>query len=125
MTTKRTHRALIATTAALLTVGLSACNGMRNPDDFPTDGPTMTATSNPAEVSASDFGHSWNLEVDRGTVACEMNGDGDPTLTFTAPDGTVYALNAVGDNRELPDISEIANGSIGTLRTFAFTVCDA
>lgn len=126
MTTTSTRRVLGTMTAALLAIGLTACNGIMNPDDFPTDGrPTMTATSNPAEVEASDFGHSWNLNVDHGTIACETNSDGDPVLTFTAPDDTTYALNSVDDNSQLPDIGEIADGSIGTLRTFAFSVCDA
>lgn len=125
MTSTSTRPVLGTVTAALLTIGLTACNGIMNPEDFPTDGPTMTASSNPAEVEASDFGHSWNLDVDHGTVACEINSDGDPVLTFTAPDGTTYALNSVDDNRQLPDIAEITDGSIGTLRTFAFSVCDA
>lgn len=106
-------------------LSLTACNGMRHPEDFPEDGPTMTATSNPQDVDAADFGHSWNLDVDHGSVACKNNDEGDPVVTFTDPDGTTYALNSVEDNDDLPDISEISNGSIGTLRTFAFTVCDA
>ncbi|MFD1718544.1 hypothetical protein ACFSE6_11910 [Georgenia deserti] len=111
--------------AALLALGLAGCNGMMNSEDFPEDGPTRTATSNPQDVSADDFGHSWNLDVDRGTVSCEKNGKGDPVLRFTAPDGTEYALNSVDENAELPPIGDISDGSIGTLRTFAFTVCDA
>jgi hypothetical protein len=31
----------------------------------------------------------------------------------------------VDENADLPPIGDISNGSIGTLRTFAFTVCDA
>lgn len=110
-----------------LTAGglLAGCNGMRHPEDFPTDGPTATATANPQEVSADDFGHSWALDTDHGTVSCRSGQDGDPVLRFTAPDGTAYALNEVDGNNGLPDISEIADGSVGTLRTFAFTVCDA
>lgn len=111
--------------AALLGLGLAGCNGMMNPEDFPVDGPTRTATSNPQDVTADDFGHSWNLDVDRGSVSCEENGKGDPVLRFTAPDGTEYALNSVDENAELAPIGDIADGSIGTLRTFAFTVCDA
>ena len=76
-------------------------------------------------MEAEDFGHSWDLEVDHGTVSCTMNGSDDPVLTFTAPDDTVYALNAVDENRELPEIDDIADSSIGTLRAFAFSVCDA
>jgi hypothetical protein len=104
---------------------LAGCNGVRHPEDFPTDGPTVTATANPQEVSADDFGHSWALDTDHGTVSCRSGQDGDPVLRFTAPDGTAYALNEVDGNNGLPDISEIADGSVGTLRTFAFTVCEA
>jgi len=123
---RRTGRIAAAACALILgTIGLAGCNGIQHPEDFPVDGPTLKATSNPAEVSKDDFRHSWNLTVDHGTVACEHNSDGDPVLTFTEPDGTVYALNAVDQNKDLPDIGEISDGSIGTLRTFAFTVCDA
>lgn len=80
-----THRTIIRTStvagaAALLVLGLAGCNGIMHPEDFPVDGPTTTATSNPQEVNADDFGHSWNLEVDHGTVSCEENGKGDPVL---------------------------------------------
>ena len=128
MTTPRTRTirtAVIAGAASLLTIGLAGCNGMQHPEDFPTDGPKVTATSNPAEVGKDDFGHSWTLDVDHGTVTCEKNGKGDPVLRFTAPDGTEYALNSVDENADLPPIGDITDGSIGTLRTFAFTVCDA
>ncbi|MEU4387901.1 hypothetical protein [Promicromonospora sp. NPDC023805] len=117
--------ALAAGALVLGTAGLAGCNGLQHPEDFPVDGPKATVTSNPAEVSKDDLGHSWNLTVDHGTVACEHNKDGDPVLTLTAPDGTVYALNAVDENKDLPDIEEISDGSIGTLRTVAFTACDA
>ncbi|PHP52634.1 superoxide dismutase [Actinomyces ruminis] len=99
--------------------------GITHPEDYPVDGPTFKATSNPAEVHAEDFGHSWNLNVDSGVVGCEFDEDGDPALTFTSPDGTVYALNAVEANDGLPEIGDIAGGSVGYLRTFAFTVCEA
>jgi hypothetical protein len=111
--------------AGLLALGLAGCNGIQHPEDFPLNGPTPAATSNPQEVSANDLGHSWNLEVDHGTISCEENSKGDPVLRFTAPDGTDYALNSVDENSELPPIDDISDGSIGTLRTFAFTVCDA
>ena len=117
--------ALAVGTVLTLAVSLAGCNGMRHPEDFPEDGPTRTATSNPEEVEASDFGHSWNLEVDRGSVSCESQANGDPVLRFTAPDGTTYALNSVDGTSGLPSIDEISDGSIGTLRTFAFGVCDA
>ena len=111
----RRRRASATAAAGLLALGLSACNGLRHPEDFPTDGPSLKATSNPAQVKASDFGHAWNLKVDHGTVTCKMNSKGDPALTFTAPDA----------NKGLPDIEKISTGSVGVLRSFAFTVCDA
>src|SRR5690625_6747885 len=94
---RRTVRIAAPSCALILgTIGLAGCNGIQHPEDFPVDGPTLKATSNPAEVSKDDFRHSWNLTVDHGTVACEHNSDGDPVLTFTEPDGTVYALNEIG-----------------------------
>ncbi|RLP07708.1 superoxide dismutase [Propionibacterium australiense] len=107
----------------MLVTAASGC-GAFHAEDYPTDGPSRTATSNPQEVTAEQFGHSWPFAVEHGTVGCEVNDDGDPVLTFTAPDGTRYALNSVQGNRELPDASEIASGSIGPIRSFAFSVCD-
>ncbi|SPF68348.1 Prokaryotic membrane lipoprotein lipid attachment site profile [Propionibacterium ruminifibrarum] len=123
MMTKTIGTILTGAAAALLVAATSGCGALHS-EDYPTDGPSRTATSNPQEVTAEQFGHSWALDVDRGTVGCERNADGDPVLTFTSPDGTRYALNRVEGNRDLPDVSEIANGSIGPLRSFAFSVCD-
>ena len=129
MTFSTSHRriwiAFAGSTIAGLALALSGCNGVLHPEDFPEDGPIMTAISNPQDVNSHDFGHAWGLDVDYGTVACTLNNNGDPVLTFTAPDGTSYALNSVDDNAHLPNIDKITDGSIGTLRTFAFTVCDA
>lgn len=113
-----------AALGGLLAMGLTGCNGMLHPEDFPTDGSAPSAQSNPSEVTTADFGHSWNLTVNHGSVACESERDGDPALRFTAPDGTVYSLNDVDANSELPDIERIADGAVGPLRTYAFTVCD-
>lgn len=122
---KKIRHIQVAAVLALFTFCLTGCNGLLNPDDFPKDGPAFTATSNPQEVTAEDFGHSWSLEVDSGTVSCEKNAKGDPVLRFSAPDGTEYALNSVDENADLPDVEEISKkGSIGTLRAFAFTVCE-
>ena len=117
-------RGVLASASLLATACLAGC-GAFHQKDFPTDGPSLKATSNPAQVKASDFGHAWNLKVDHGTVTCKMNGKGDPALTFTAPNGTVYAINYVDANKGLPDIEKISTGSVGVLRSFAFTVCDA
>ncbi len=107
-----------------LILALTGC-GSFHPEDYPLDGPTLTATENPQEVTAEQFGHSWPLTVDHGQVGCDLNAAGDPVLTFTDPDGTVYALNALEENAGNADIGDIATGSVGPLRTFAFTVCDA
>lgn len=105
--------------------GVLGCMHMRS-QQYPASGPTfsVTLTSNPAPVTAADFGHTWTLNVDRGTIGCTKDADGDPTLFFTAPDGTEYALNGVTGNKDRPDIEDIANGSVGPLRSFAFGVCD-
>lgn len=125
MNQTRSRRLLIPATltAGALALTLAGC-GAFHPEDYPLDGPALTATDNPQEVTADQFGHSWPLAVDQGWVGCELNGNGDPVLTFTDPDGTVYALNALEENRGNTDIGDIATGSIGPLRTFAFAVCD-
>ena len=103
---------------------LTGC-GAFHPQDYPLDGPTASATANPHYVTAEQFGHSWPLTVASGTVSCELSEDGDPVLTFTDPDGVVYALNALPDNAVNEDINQILDGSIGPLRSFALTVCNA
>lgn len=124
MKRKRRIALYIAGLTVLSTAALTGC-GALNPDQYPVDGPTATATANPQEVTDEEFGHSWPFTVDHGTLSCEMNDSGDPLLAFTAPDGTTYALNAVDGSEELEDISEISEGSIGPIRSFAFSVCDA
>lgn len=125
MITHHSRRALAAAVvAAAAALGLAGCNGLLHPENYPTDGPTFEAKSNPQPVTAADFGHSWALTVDKGNVSCETNGGGDPALRFTAPDGTAYALNNVEANAKLPPITDIAKGSVGTLLSFSFYVCD-
>ena len=85
-------------------MGLSGC-GMLHPEDYPTDTAKLPkATSNPAKISKATFRHSWNLMVDHGTVYCK--------------------LNSVAGNGGRPDIEDIADGSVGPIRSFAFSVCD-
>ncbi|WP_454114974.1 hypothetical protein [Microbacterium lacticum] len=117
------RRLLIPATITAGALALAGC-GAFHPEHYPVDGPTLTATANPQEVTADQFGHSWPLTIDHGWVGCELNEDGDPVLNFTDLDGTVYALNALEENRGNADIGELATGSIGPLRTFAFAVCD-
>lgn len=128
MSTKRERRIRLtggAVSAAFLAIALAGCSGLSHPEDSPADGQGATVTSNPQEVRAEDFGRTWPLNIENGTISCRVNADGDPVLRFTAPDGTQYALNALDDNADLAPISEISDGSVGTLRTFAFAVCDA
>lgn len=114
------------TTLALALTGVLALAGCGALDSgaYPADGPTVTATSNPQQVTAGQFGHAWPFTVDNGEIACTINDDGNPLLSFTAPDGTAYALNAVDGSRQLEDIAEIRDASIGPVRSFAFSVCD-
>ena len=105
-------------------IGLSGC-GVFHPEDYPADAAKLPkATSNPAKISKATFRHGWNLTVDRGTVHCKLNSAGDPILYFTAPNGTEYALNSVTGNGGRPNIEDIADGSVGPIRSFAFSVCD-
>lgn len=124
MNTRPRCASLPATLLTLTTtLALTGC-GAFYPEDYPLDGAAPTATANPQQVTAEQFGHSWPLTVDHGHVGCALNAAGDPVLSFTAPDGTVYALNPLEEDRDNEDIGELATGSIGPLRTLAFAVCD-
>lgn len=116
-------RQLLGFTAVATMCTLTAC-GLLTPDAFPTDVPERTASTNPGNASRAEFGSAWPLEVESGEVSCELNRDGDPVLTFTTPDGARYAVNQLAE-RTLPPLSDIAAGSIGPLRSFAFTTCEA
>lgn len=121
----RTRLITAAATATLLAGTLTGC-GALHPQDFPKNGPTLKAVSNPQSVVSSDFGHAWPLTVASGTVGCTKNEKGDPVLTFTAPDDTTYALNSANGNEHNADIGKITKNlaSVGVIRTFAFTVCE-
>ena len=113
----------------MLTVGVVGCtDGMRHPEEYSTDGSNKTAaTSNPQAISKEKLGHTWPLKVDKGTVSCKLNKQGDPTLRFTTSDGEQYALNQVQDNEHLKSIETLKSDkskSVGTLMSFAFSVCD-
>lgn len=120
---------LLICTSAALTVGIAGCtDGIKHPEDYPTDGGNKAAaTSNPQTISKEALGHTWPLKVNEGTVSCEHNRQGDPILRFTAPDGKQYALNQVPDNENLKSIETLKSDrskSVGTLTSFAFSVCD-
>lgn len=57
--------------AAIMALGLTACmDGIEHPENYPTNGSkTITATSNPQDISADQLGHTWPLTVDHGTVS--------------------------------------------------------
>lgn len=61
---------------ALSTVALVACGG--KPD-------------NQLEITKESFPGDWALNVDSGVLKCE-----NKAVSFTAPDGTIYALNGFG-----------------------------
>ncbi|KAM9862730.1 hypothetical protein ACI1US_01455 [Leucobacter sp. BZR 635] len=124
---RRTTTALTAAGLVLLASTAAGC-GALHPEDFPLDEEfTFSAATNPQEVTADEFGRAWNLSVDHGTIACVPNADGDPVLTFTGPDDTVYALNALAENAKNASISEITTSrgrGVATLLSFAFSACD-
>lgn len=69
--------------------------------------------TNPIEVSAVDFGDDWPLTVDHGLLRCEGVG----AVTFTAPDGTVYAVNGLAkSSTNHPAIDPIWADSGGGLK---------
>ncbi|MDT7510901.1 DUF2511 domain-containing protein [Bifidobacterium sp. H6bp9] len=120
---------LLICATVMLTVGVVGCaDGMKHPEEYSTDGSNkVAATSNPQTISKEDLGHTWPLKVDEGTVSCELSKHGDPILRFTTSDGAQYALNQVQDNEHLKSIETLKSDkskSVGTLMSFAFSVCD-
>lgn len=128
--TKQSLRTLFLICATImLTVGVGGCtDGMRHPEQYSTDGSNrVAATSNPQTISKENLGHTWPLKVDEGTVSCKLSKHGDPILRFTTSDGEQYALNQVQDNENLKSIETLKSDkskSVGTLTSFAFSVCD-
>ena len=128
--TKQSLRTLSLICATImLTVGVGGCtDGMRHPEEYSTDGSNrVVATSNPQAISKEDLGHTWPLKVDEGTVSCKLRKHGDPILRFTTSDDEQYALNQVQDNEHLKSIETLKSDkskSVGTLMSFAFSVCD-
>jgi hypothetical protein len=82
---------IVAGAVIALVVFVAIINGLSSDD---SDVAEEAARS---EVSASDYGEEWPLTVDHGTLGCTRLGRvGSVDLqaaTFTAPDGTTYALN--------------------------------
>ncbi len=68
--------------------------------------------TNQQQVSSADFGNDWPLTVDSGVLACE----GGAAVTFTAPDGTTYAVNGTARTvTDYPDIDPIWADTAGPL----------
>lgn len=106
-----------------LTLSISGC-GAFHQEDFPKDGPKFKATSNPMTITDNDLGDSWPFDdLHSVTVSCKHDGD-DVVLRLQTPDGQEYALNGVKANSQLQPVEDIANGSIGTIRSAAFGTCD-
>jgi hypothetical protein len=115
-------------------------------DEDPQAVPTTTATSTttpiepepepepkpepepePGHISRSDMGKKWPLKVDSGELACDgSNGFG--AVTFTAPDGTVYAVNGSASARDIGPIwanhPSIGKKNIGPLIERGLALCD-
>jgi hypothetical protein len=73
-------------------------------------GQTAPGRQHSARVSQAQFGHRWPLTVDCGVLFCDATGDqgGVNGVYFTAPDGTVYAVNGTARNSgDYPDIDPI------------------
>ena len=120
---------LLICATIMLTVGVVGCtDGMKHPEEYSTDESNkVVATSNPQTISKEDLGHTWPLKVDEGTVSCKLSKHGDPILRFTTSDDAQYALNQVQDNEHLKSIETLKSDkskSVGTLMSFAFSVCD-
>ena len=120
---------LLICATIMLTVGVVGCtDGMKHPEEYSTDvSNKVAATSNPQTISKEELGHTWPLKVDEGTVSCKPSKQGDPILRFTTSDGEQYALNQVQDNEHLKSIETLKSDkskSVGTLMSFAFSVCD-
>lgn len=57
------------------------------------------------EVTRDQFGRTWPLTVDHGSLRCEADGE----VTLHA-DGTTYSLNRHGPNRAHADIAPVLGG---------------
>ncbi|MGW1171165.1 hypothetical protein [Streptomyces sp. NPDC002550] len=125
-TRTRTARAgvLLATAAGLaLPLILSACSSQEG--DALTKWPA--ATHNPQHITADQLGSAWPVKPQEGDVRCDTTPYNGFAITFTAPDGKVYALNDVAhDDKGYPSADTIRKPSSKTmwrLRSFGLQVC--
>jgi hypothetical protein len=68
--------------------------------------PQVARVRGPARwVTAQTFGAAWPFTVDAGTVRCREW----KIITFTAPDGSSYALNAGAQAGRDPQLAQLAS----------------
>lgn len=94
-------------------------------------GSSSSSGASTKDVAKADFGESWPLTADKGTLACQGSGGvGAATITV---DGTVYALNGTAKSQKAgvdiapiwaadPDIDG-AKKDIGVLIDAALKLC--
>ncbi|MEE1786411.1 DUF2511 domain-containing protein [Streptomyces sp. SP17BM10] len=131
MTSRATsgHRrpaALAAAALAALLLPLTAC-GVDRPKPAttsPTPLPSPSASVQP--VAENNFGYTWPLTVDHGTLECRTGN----RAVFTAPDSTAYALNDEASQSGLPSVEPVrltgSDGhkvSLGPLLSRALKLC--
>lgn len=94
------------TVVAVMALMLAGCSTESSSGTSPDSGDTSDSHSEPGHISQSDMGKKWPLKADTGELACDgSNGIGD--VTFTAPDGTVYAVNGSAKSAGFDDIRPI------------------
>ncbi|MFK8851705.1 hypothetical protein [Streptomyces sp. Ac-502] len=123
-TPRTTRRALAAVIAGLsVPLFISACSQQES--DAVLKWPAVT--SNPQHVSADQLGDAWPVKPKEGDVRCDTTSYSGFAITFTAPDGKIYALNNVAhDEMGYPKAETIQVPSSKTmwrLRAFGVQVC--
>ncbi|TBO59200.1 hypothetical protein EYS09_13445 [Streptomyces kasugaensis] len=122
----RTSRAgvLIATAAGLaVPLLVSGCSAQEG--DALTKWPAVT--TNPQHITAGQLGSAWPVQPEEGEVRCDKTQYSGFAITFTTPEGKVYALNNVAhDEKGYPNADAIQKPSTKTLwrlRSFGMQVC--
>ncbi|MDT0459742.1 hypothetical protein RM550_29175 [Streptomyces sp. DSM 41527] len=116
-------RALAAITAGLsISLLVSGCS---QESDAVLKWPAVT--SNPQRITSDQFGAAWPVKPKEGKVGCDTTRYSGFAITFTAPDGKIYALNNVAhDEQGYPKAETIRGPSSKTmwrLRSFGMQVC--
>lgn len=116
--------------------GLCASAPTDKPEPLPPVEVPDDVTDEPGLITRDDLGEDWPLTVDYGVVSCETFTAGGRDLqsaTFTAPDGTEYALNGIARSytdaedvdpiwKDDPDMDGL-KVDIGPLIDFGLTLC--